>query len=256
MRIIVCVKVVPGYIIKPRLSESRDRVEYEAGSIIMNESDEYALEEALALKKEFGGEVSVITAGPVSSQQVLYIGLAKGADRAMRIDANFADCERIARVLAEAIRRIDYDLILTGVESSDNMAAQVGISVAERLGIPFAYAVTKVEAGQSSETIRVTKECGGGVHQVLEVALPTLLCIQSGATSLSYTAVRKLLQARTKSIECLAIDDLGINDELLKLSPVRIADVFSPQRTSKADMIEGNSSEVASILVQKVKEAL
>jgi len=255
MRIIVCIKAVPGYIIKPRVSEAHDRVEYEASSIIMNESDEYALEEALALKNQFGGEISVITAGPVSSQQVLYIGLAKGADRATRIDANFADCESLAKVLAAAIKRIDYDLILTGVESSDNMAAQVGISVAERLGVPFAYAVTKVEAGQSSKTIRATKERGGGLHQVLEITLPALLCIQSGTRSPSYTAVRKLLQARSKPIECLAINDLSINDELLKLSPVKIVDIFSPQRTSQADMIEGTTSEVASMLMKKVKEA-
>ena len=256
MRIVVCVKAVPGHIIKPRVPESQDRVEYEAGSLIMNEYDEYALEEALALKKEFGGEVSVITSGPVSCQQVLYIGLAKGADTAIRVDADFADSERTARVLTEAIRQIGYDLILTGVESSDNMAAQVGIFVAERLGMPFAYAVTKVEAGQSPETIIVTKECGGGVHQVLEFSLPTLLCVQSGTTSPSYTAVRRLLQARSKPIQLLTINNLGLKDEFLKFSPLRIVDVFSPQKTSNAEIIEGKPQEVAPLVLKKLKEAL
>lgn len=256
MRTVVCVKAVPGYINKLRVSESQDRIEYEAGSLIMNESDEYALEEALVLKKKLGGDVSIITAGPVSSQQVLYVGLAKGADTAIRVDADFADSQRTAIVLAEAIRQIGYDLILTGVESSDNMAAQVGISVAERLAIPFAYAVTKVETGQSSGSITVTKERGSGVYQVLELPLPALLCMQSGTTPLSYTAVRKLLQARSKPVERLLINQLGIKDELLKSSPLKIVDVFSPQKTIKAHMIARNPREVAAILLKRIKEAL
>ena len=75
MKIIVCVKAVPGYIINPQLSETRDRVNYKAGTIIINESDEYALEEAVVLKKEFGGDVTVITAGSLSSQKALQIAL-------------------------------------------------------------------------------------------------------------------------------------------------------------------------------------
>ncbi len=255
MRTVVCVKAVPGYIIKQRISERQDSVEYEAGSIIMNESDEYALEEALALKKELGGEVSVITAGPVQSQQVLYAGLAKGADRAVRVDTNFADCERIARILAEAIRRIDYDLIMTGVESSDNMAAQVGVSVAERLGIPSAYAVTKIERGQKPGTIIAIKELGNGLKQTLEMTLPALLCIQSSSMPVSYIPLRKLMQARSKTVECLTINDLAISEELVESSPFTILDVFPPPRMPTAEILEGKPSDVASALIQKIGEA-
>jgi len=256
LKIVVCVKAVPGYVIEPRVSETGDRVNYKAGSIIMNESDEYALEEALALKKEFGGEVTVITAGSLSSQKALHVGLAKDADKAVRINTDFIDCGSLAKVLAETIKRLGYDLILTGVESSDNMAAQTGILIAERLGLPFAYAVTEVKRGESPGTLTVTKELGGGVKQVLEITLPALLCIQTGTTLLSYAPFRKVLQAQAKPVQSIAINELGINDELKKSPPFRIVDIFPPQRISNAEIIDGKPSEVASVLIQKVREGV
>ncbi len=256
MKIIVCVKAVPGYITNPQLSETRDRVNYKAGTIIINESDDYAVEKAVVLKKEFGGDVTVVTAGSLSSQKALHIGLAKDADKAVRIDTDFVNCASIATALAATIKRLGYDLILTGVESSDNMAAQVGVLVAEKLGLPFAYAVTEVKRGQNPGTIRVTKELGGGVSQVVEITLPALLCIQTSTTPTSYASVRKLIQAQTKSVDSFTISDLGIDEELRKTPAFRIVDVFSPQRTAKAEIITGEPSEVASVLIKKVREAM
>lgn len=247
---------MPGYIINPQISETRDRVDFKVGSIVINESDEYALEEAVALKKNFGGEVAVITVGSLTSQKALHIGLAKDADKAVRIDADFVDCRRIARVLAESIKRLGYDLILTGVESSDNMAAQVGLLVAEMLGLPSAYAVTKVEPGQGPGTLKVTKELGGGVGQVIEITLPALLCMQTSTTPLSYVPLRKILQAQSKAVHTFAIKDLGIDEEFIKSSVFRIVDVFSPQRTSKAEIVAGKPGEVASALIKTIREVL
>ena len=256
MKIVVCVKAVPGYVINPELAESGDRVNYKAGSIIINESDEYALEEALALKKEFGGEVTVITAGTLSSQKALHIGLAKDADKAVRINADFIDWGSLAKVLAETIKRFDHDLILTGVESGDNMAAQTGVLIAERLGLPFAYAVTEVEQGENPGTLKVTKELGGGVKQVVEVTLPALLCIQTGTTLPGYVPFRKMLQAQSKPVTPVDISELNIDEELKKSPPLKIVDVFSPQRLSKAEFITGKPSEVASTLIKKTREVL
>ena len=133
MKIVVCLKAVPGYVTKLQLADTGDRIDYQSGSIMVNESDEYALEEALVLKERLGGEVTVITAGRLSAQHVLHIGLAKGADRAVRVDAHFGDADRTAAALAEAITRVGYDLVLTGVKSSDTLAAEVGIRRRSRL---------------------------------------------------------------------------------------------------------------------------
>lgn len=256
LKIVVCAKAVPGFIINPQISETGNRVSYKAGSIIINESDEYALEEAVALKKKFSGEVTVITVGPLSSQKALHTGLAKDADKAVRVDADFVDCRQIAKALAESIQKLECDVILTGVESSDNMAAQVGLLVAEMLGLPSVYAVTKVEAGQNSNTLKVSRELGGGIEQVMEITCPVLLCMQTSATPLSYVALRKMLQSQAKPIQTFAVKDLGIGEEFLKSSPLKIVDVFSPQRTSKADMVTGKPAEAAAVLMKKIREAL
>lgn len=256
MKIVVCVKAVPGFIINPQVSEMQDRVNYKAGSIIINESDEYALEAAVALKKKLGGEVTVVTTGPLSSQKALHTGLAKDADKAVRIDADFIDCRLIARALAESIKRLGCDLVLTGVESSDNMAAQVCLLVAEMLGMPFAYAVTKIEEGSSPQTIKVSKELGGGVEQVMEITYPAVLCMQTSSTPLSYVALRKMLQAQSKPVQTFTVKDLGIDEEFLKSSPFKIVDVFSPQRTSNAEILTGKPAEVATMLIKRIREAM
>ena len=256
MKIVVCVKSVPTQVTKVAVAEGHDRVSYEAGPFLINESDEYALEEAMALKNQYGGEVTVITVGPLKTQQVLYVGLAKGADKAIRIDADFANGESTSKALAAALSNMEYDLILTGVESSDAMAAQVGVSLAERLGIPFAYAVTKVEKGEKEGTLRIAKEMGGGVEQVLEMSLPALMCIQVGIVPVNYTSLRKLLQARSKPVRCLTLTDLNIKDVGTREKQVILVDISLAKRTRRAEMLAGATSEVASVVVQKIKGAL
>ena len=125
MNVIVCVKAVPGFIQNPQVSETQDRLTYEAGSIVINESDDYALEAGIKLARKSGGKVTVLTAGSLSSQKVLQTGLGKDADGAVRIDADLSEPAGIAQVLAAAIKRRSFDLIITGVESRDNLAAQV-----------------------------------------------------------------------------------------------------------------------------------
>ncbi len=241
----------------PKVAQSQDRVSYKAGSWVANESDEYALEEALLLKKRFGGEVTVISVGSLVSQQVLYLGLAKGADWAIRVDADLADCAMISKALAAAIKTVGYDLVLTGVESSDNMAAQVGVAVAERLGVPFAYGITEVEFRQSQSRVTVTKEVGGGVKEILEIPLPALLCIQTGIAPLRYVPVRSLLQARTKSIRTLTLGEIGIDErEFKKAQQLRILDAFPPKRAHRAEIIEGEPFEIAQVLIKRIREAL
>lgn len=256
MKTVVCVKSVPSQVTKVAVAEGHDRVSYEAGPFLINESDECALEEAVVLKNQYGGEVTVITVGPLKTQQALYVGLAKGADKAIRIDADFANAESISEALAAALRNMEYDLILTGVESSDAMAAQVGVSLAERLGMPFAYAVTKVEKGGEEGTLKITKEMGGGVEQVLEMSLPALMCIQVGIVPVSYTSLRKLLQARSKPVRCLTLTELNIEDVDKREKRAVLVNISLAKRTRRAEIIVGATPKVASAVVQKIREAL
>jgi electron transfer flavoprotein beta subunit len=256
INIIVCTKAVPGFIQNPQVPETQDRINYEAGSIVVNESDDYALEAGIKLAKKLGGKTTVLTAGSLSSQKVLQIGLGKDADGAIRVDADLFEPAKIAQVLALAIECQDFDLILTGVESSDNMAAQVGVSIAELLGLPFAYAVTEIEQVEGQKTIKITKELGFGKKQVEEIVLPALICFQTGTEPPSFVPLRKMMMAKSKPIKTLTLKDLDLEDQFSKMAFVKIVDVFSPKEMSTAEMIEGEPSEQASVLMTKIREVI
>lgn len=253
MNIIVCAKAVPGFIKNPKVSEAQDNVNYEAGSIVINESDDYALEAGVKLAKKTGGKATVLTAGSLSSQKVLQTGLGKDADAALRVDADIYEPIQTARLLAATIKEQEYDVVITGVESSDNMSAQVGVSIAELLGIPFSYAVLDIQPGESEKTIRITKELGFGKTQVEELEIPALVCFQTGTEPPSFVPVRKMMLAQRKPISTVSVGDLAV-DELP--ASVKILEIAPPKEGSLAEMIEGDPAQQAFTLIQKMKEVV
>jgi len=256
MNIIVCTKAVPGFIQNPSIPDTQDRIDYEPGSIVVNESDDCALEAGIKLAKRSGGKTTVITAGSLSSQKVLQTGLGKDADDAIRVDADLLEPLKTARVLAAAIQRREYDLVLTGVESSDTMAAQVGVSLAELLDHPFAYAVTEIEQVEGDKSIKITKELGFGKKQVEQITLPAVVCFQTGTEPPGFVPLRKMMMAQSKPIETLALKDLDLGDQFSETAAIRIVDVFSPKDMSTAEMIEGDPAEQASVLIKKIREVI
>lgn len=116
----------------------------------------------------------------------------------------------IARVIGEALQGKGYDLILTGVESEDNMASQVGVSLAERLGLPYAFAVTKVHFGGDQKVVKVVTELGGGLQEELEISLPAVLAIQSGIATLTYAALGKIMRARRMPLSSMGLRELKL----------------------------------------------
>lgn len=253
MNIIVCTKAVPGFVNNPSVPDTHDRVDYEAGSIVINESDDFALEAGVKLAKKSGGKAVVLCCGSLSVQKILQAGLGKDADAALRVDANLFEPAATARALAAAIRKQEYDLVITGVESSDVMAAQVGIAVAEMLGLPFAYAVTDIEPGGKDDTVRITKELGYGMKQVEELGLPALVCFQTGTEPPSFVPVRKMMMAQRKPIKSLSLSELDVGGEP---PGIEVVDIFTPREAGMAEMIEGDPATQASIALQKIREVL
>jgi len=249
-KIVVCLKAVPEYVDKVSLVKGQNKLQYESSGLFINESDEYALEQAVVLKKQYGSEISLITVGTLTSQNILYHGIAKGADRAIRIDAEIIDPHITSKVLAEVLKKMEYDLILTGVESRDYMASQVGVSLAVKLGIPFVYAVTNILTVDYQRMIRIIKELGGGIGQVMEISLPALLCIQSGAVPRTYTSTQKILKARSRQIETVQFDGLEVEEEM------KIVDIFLPKEKHKVEFIEGQVNEVAAKILGKIRQGL
>jgi electron transfer flavoprotein beta subunit len=220
----------------------------------MNECDESALEEAVFLKKTYGGEITVLTMGGITTQEVLFAGLAKGADKAVRVDAQVQDSRAAATILAAALGKLEYDLVLTGTQSRDTLSGSVGIVAAEKLGIPFAYAVTKVEK-EAGNSVKIRKELGGGRFADIRMPLPSLLCVQTGIQPLNYVPPARLLKARQQRPTSYSLADLGLAADVTTGS-YAIDSVFPPVRVSKVEFLEGKPDQIAQTLLTKIREVV
>jgi electron transfer flavoprotein beta subunit len=255
MKVAVCCKAVPKGIKKVKLVETRGLLDCESNSILMNECDEYALDAALLWKKEHGADITVITMGGIRTQDVLYTAIAKGADHAVRLDGDINESGAAAQIIAAAVKGKDYDMVITGVESEDNTASQVAISLAERLGYPYAMAVTKVEFLPDGR-IQVAIEIGGGLQEELEMKLPAVLAIQSGITTLSCAALAKIMRARKIPIRSMGFRELGINRDEIEAFRPKITAVFEPPQAQFAELIGGSVEEIAEKILKRVKNVL
>jgi len=147
MKIIVCIKQVPERDAQVRISSSGKSIEESDIQFAMNESDAYALEEALQLKEKNGGEVVVLSAGPERAGTTIREALAKGADRAIQVESdnlNQLDALGVAQLLASAAKQESPDLVLTGLQSDDLGYGQTGVIMAELMGLPHALLILNV----------------------------------------------------------------------------------------------------------------
>ena len=255
MKVIVLCKAVAVGVSDVQIAAGGKALEYQSQHLAMNESDEYALEEAIALKRAHGGEVTVLTMGSITTQNILHHALAKGADRAMRINAQVQDSQAASIVLAAALKKLEYDLVLTGTQSIDTLSGLAGIAIAERLEIPFAFAVTQVDM-DGERSIRILKELGGGRSAQVKLPLPALLCVQTGIQRMTYVPPARLLRARQQLVRSFSLGDLGLTEDQVVAQGYHFLDVFPPIRTGQVQFLEGSAQEVATSLYAKIKEVM
>jgi electron transfer flavoprotein beta subunit len=229
----------------------------------LNEWDDFSLETAVQIKEAASQpvEVAVLSVGPADTDEILRKCLAKGADRALRIwddaldDAlASADSIGIARVLAAVARREAPDLILAGVQSSDQAFGSTGIALAALLDWPHAAVVAEL-ALQPGKAL-VQRELEGGLQHAMEVALPAVLTIQLGINTPRYASLRGIKQAAARPIEVITPKDVGIADSELgeAASLSRVRRMLVPQK-SRAQLIEGSPTEQAARMAQIIREA-
>ncbi len=253
MKILVAIKQVPVRD-SPLVAGASGRWIEEAGlSFEINEPDAYALEEALQLKEKHGGEVVALCAGPPRAQQTIREALAKGADRAIHIEtenpgaADFGqrDTLGIARLLADAARPENPDLILTGLQSDDLGYGQTGVVLAELMGLPHSTIIMQVEVNGAS--IRVKRELEDGWFQHIAMPLPAVLTIQSGINKLRYATLMGIKRAKTKEIRRVSAGaDTGSNSMLIER-------LYPPEKSRQAQIFEGDPKAAAAKLVEKLK---
>jgi len=248
MKIAVCIKQVPTREWHPRLNEGQTWIREQEASYELNEPDAYALEEGLRLREQHGGEVVVCAAGPARVQQVIREALARGADRAVHVEdesLGSADAFVTAAALAAAMAEEHFDLVLTGLQSDDQGHAQVGVMLAERLGMPHSTIIMEVQVGTGG--LRVKRELEGGWFQWIGMALPALLTIQSGINQLRYATLKGIMAAKKKVIRKAPIPPgLSASQQIVSLS--------LPTRSKQTHMIEGSAAEAARELVRRLRE--
>ncbi len=248
MKIAVCIKQVVTREWQLRVNDQKTWIRDADASFELNEPDAYALEEALRLKEKHGGEVVVCCAGPARATQVIREALARGADRAIHVEADAlasADAMTIADALASAVRDERFDLVLTGLQSDDQGFGQVGVVLAERLGMPHATIIMEVQASDSG--LRVKRELEGGWFQWVELPLPALLTIQSGINQLRYATLKGIMAAKKKEIrKAAATATSAATQQILAL--------YLPEKAKQTRMIGGSPAEAAKQLVSSLRD--
>jgi electron transfer flavoprotein beta subunit len=250
MKIIVAIKQVPLRDSPLRVAASGLWIDEGALSFEINEPDAYALEEALQLKEKHGGEVVVLCAGPERAAQTIREALAKGADRAIHIETeelNRLDTLGIAKLLAEAVRPENPDLILTGLQSDDLGSGQTGVVMAELLGVPHSTIIMQVEV--DGARIRVKRELEDGWFQHIGMPLPAVLTIQSGLNKLRYATLMGIKKSKNKEVRRVTPADLGV----AAATVAGIARVYAPQKQKQAQIFEGDAKTAAGHLVERLK---
>jgi electron transfer flavoprotein beta subunit len=248
MKIAVCIKQVPTREWQPRLNDTRTWIREGDASFEMNEPDAYALEEGLRLKEKHGGEVVVCAAGPARAAQVIREALARGADRAIHVeheDLGAADAFGVAGALADAMREEAFDLVLTGLQSDDQRHAQVGVVLAERLGIPHATIIMDVQVEEGR--LRVKRELEGGWFQWIVLPLPALLTIQSGINQLRYATLKGIMAAKKKDVR-------KVTPAGPRAARQQIAALYAPERSKQTHMISGTPADAAKELVRRLRD--
>ncbi len=258
MNIVVCIKRVPETT-EADISIDRSGRDIDKNGLVfdLNEWDRYAVEEAILLKEKLGGKVIVVSMGGEESNESLRKSLAMGADDAIRLTDpafNGSDGFATAKILAEAIRNIPYDLILTGTQSEDDGYGQVGVALAELLGIPHAALVNGVET--ENGMVRAHRELEGGLEEVLEIDLPALLTIQSGINEPRYVSIMGIRKVAKKEIKTLGALDLNLKAEEVGFSgsDTRLEKLSFPPVLEGAKMLEGKPEELALKILDVLKD--
>jgi len=258
MEIVVLCKQVPDT--ESLIQIAEDGVSVKTGSIkwIINPYDEIAVEEALRIKEASGGTVTILSVGHQRVEKAIRTSLlAMGADKGILISdplAENSDALGTAKILAAALKKIPYDLIIAGQRAVDQDNYQVGSAVAELLGIPQISQVIKEEILDGK--IRCHKAIEGATV-VLEASLPALFTTQRGLNEPRYTSLPQIMKAKKKPIDIKTLADIGIDPELVgdRNAKVKVKSLNLPQSRKAVKIIEGDSAqEKAAVLVKLLNE--
>lgn len=187
------------------------------------------------------------------------MALAKGADRAVRVwddalaEAGLLDVATKTRLFEAVVAEEEPDLVLTGVQASDDAMGATGVSLADAVGYQWAAVVNTLDLDAGAGVASVRRELEGGVEELTEVDLPAVLTIQTGINEPRYASLRGIRRAQSKEIAVRELDDLGLDAAALD-GDLRLTSMYEPETESDATVFEGDASETAGQLAGVLRD--
>jgi electron transfer flavoprotein beta subunit len=211
MNIVVLVKQVPDTESERRLVAGSGTLDRAAADGVINELDEFAIEEGLRIAEAHGGEVTILSMGPQRAAESIRKALSMGADKAVHVlDDGIAGSDALATsaVLAAALQSVGFDLVIAGAESTDARTGVVPAMLAERLGVPQLTQASKVDIDGSSVTVRRMSDDG---YDVITASLPVVISVLEKINEPRYPSFKGIMAAKKKPVETLSLADAGID---------------------------------------------
>jgi electron transfer flavoprotein beta subunit len=209
MNIVVCVKQVPDTGTERTLRAEDSTLDRDAADALINELDEYAIEEGLRLAEQHGGEVTILSMGPKRAIESIRKALSMGADKGVHVlDDGLAGSDLLgtSAAIAGALSRIGFDLVILGSESTDARAGVLAAMLAERLGLPQLSYAAKVEINGTAITIDRQTEYG---YDKVEATLPAVLSVVEKINEPRYPSFKGIMAAKKKPVDVLSLADTG-----------------------------------------------
>jgi electron transfer flavoprotein beta subunit len=218
MNIVVCVKQVPDTYSERTLKPDDSTLDRQSADAVINEIDEYAIEEGLRLAEAHGGEVTILSMGPERTAESIRKALSMGADKAVHIlDDGLAgsDALQTSAAIAQALSRIGFDLVILGSESTDARMGVLGAMLAERLGVPQLSLANKVEIDGTSVHINRLTDYG---YDKVQGTLPAVISVVEKINEPRYPSFKGIMAAKKKPVQTLSIADAGIDPSQVGLA--------------------------------------
>lgn len=253
MKIGVLLKQTPDTETKIKIKPDASGIDESDIKWIINPYDEYAVEEALRLKElAGGGEVVIVTAGVAKAVESMRQALAMGADSGIRIDTEGVELDNytMALLLAKAVQEGNFDLLFAGKQAVDDDSIQVAHGVATRLGWPCVWPAEHYEFDLAKKQAKVTRPVAGGIKEILEVALPAVLCADKGEHEPRYASLPGIMKAKSKPIRDLKGAEL-LDGEKPK---VKYQNFSLPPERKAGKILKGEPKEICKELVRLLRE--
>jgi electron transfer flavoprotein beta subunit len=256
VNITVCLKQVPSSETKIRINTQTGFVDTSEVEWVLNPYDEYAMETALRLKEKAGaGTVTVVSLGPDRVKTALRTALAMGGDSALAVtDPALAGTDALTtgRVLAAAVKRQPFDLVLCGKQAIDDDQAAVPPALAHFLGIPHVSVVAEIEGDPATGSLVCHREIEGAT-ELVHARVPCLVTVQKGKFEPRYPTLKGMMASKKKDIPSLSVADLGVDPALLTKRVEYLEDRLPPGRKA-GRVLEGEPAQAVPELVRLLRD--